>query len=139
MVLAILVLLWARATRTPWRDLGFVRPDSWARTIAAGVIFGVLFKIVMKAIVMPLFGVEPANPAFQYLIGNTAALPGILWTVIVGAGFAEEVVFRGFLFERFGKLIGTAPVAKIVTVVVTAALFAAASGDALAGTALGTK
>lgn len=125
MILAILVLLWARATRTPWRDLGFVRPASWAQTILAGIIFGVALKIVMKAIVMPLFGAEPANPAFQYLIGNTAALPGILWTVIVSAGFGEEVVFRGFLFERLGKLIGTSVAARAVTVLVTSTLFAA--------------
>jgi membrane protease YdiL (CAAX protease family) len=125
LILAILVLLWARATRTPWRDLGFVRPASWTRTILTGIAFGVFLKIVLKAIVMPLFGAEPANPAFQYLIGNTAALPGILWTVIVSAGFGEEVVFRGFLFERFGKLIGRSAAAKITTVIVTSALFAA--------------
>jgi membrane protease YdiL (CAAX protease family) len=126
LILAILVLLWARATRTPWRNLGFVRPASWPRTIAIGVAFGIAFKIVMKAVVMPLFGAEPANPAFQYLIGNTAALPGILWTVIVSAGFGEEVVFRGFLFERLGKLIGTGPAAKMAMVLISTALFAAA-------------
>lgn len=125
MILAILVLLWARATRTPWRALGFVRPASWPLTIAAGIAFGVALKIVMKSLVMPLFGAEPANPAFQYLVGNTAALPGILWTVIVSAGFGEEVVFRGFLFERLGKLIGRGVAAKTLTVIVTSALFAA--------------
>jgi membrane protease YdiL (CAAX protease family) len=124
-ILAILVLLWARATRTPWRDLGFVRPANWARTVAAGILFGSAFKLVMKAVVMPLFGAEAANPAFQYLIGNTAALPGILWTVVFSAGFGEEVFFRGFLFERLGKLLGSSVVAKTVIVAATTIPFAA--------------
>jgi membrane protease YdiL (CAAX protease family) len=28
--------------------------------------------------------------------------------MIVGAGLGEETVFRGYLFERFGKLFGMA-------------------------------
>src|SRR5215470_5678114 len=51
---AILVLLWARLTRTPWRDLGYVPPRSWTRDIAVGILFGGVFKFVMKALVMPL-------------------------------------------------------------------------------------
>ena len=30
----------------------------------------------------------------------------MLFAVIVGAGFGEETVFRGYLFERLGKLFG---------------------------------
>ena len=37
---AILVLLWAGLSHTPWRELGFVRPKSWARTVVAGLLFG---------------------------------------------------------------------------------------------------
>ena len=29
---AILVLLWARRSRTPWPEIGYVRPRSWIRT-----------------------------------------------------------------------------------------------------------
>ena len=29
--------------------------------------------------------------------------------MIVGAGFGEETIFRGYLFERLGKLFGTGP------------------------------
>src|SRR5215468_7000691 len=56
---AILVLGWARVTRTPWREIGFVAPRSWPRAVAVGILFGVAFKFVMKALVMPLFGAAP--------------------------------------------------------------------------------
>ena len=122
-VSAVLVLLWAWRSRTPWREIGYVRPRSWARTVAIGIALGVAFKFVMKAIVMPLLGADPINQAFHYLVGNTAALPAILYAVIVGAGFGEETVFRGWMFERFGKLFGHGARAKTLIVLITAVWF----------------
>jgi membrane protease YdiL (CAAX protease family) len=120
---AVLVLVWAWRSRTPWREIGYVRPASWARTLAAGIAFGIAFKFLMKAIVMPLLGADPINQAFHYLAGNRAALPGILDAVILGAGFGEETVFRGYLFERFGKLLGHGVWAKTLIVLITAGWF----------------
>ena len=45
---------------------------------------------------------------------------------LFGAGFGEETVFRGFFFERLGKLLGTRPAALAATVVLTSGLFALA-------------
>ena len=42
----------------------------------------------------------------------------------IGAGFGEETVFRGYLFERLGKLFGTGNGAKAAIVLLTATLFA---------------
>ena len=39
------------------------------------------------------------------------------------AGLGEETVFRGYLFERLGKLLGASLSAKIVTVLITASIF----------------
>ena len=120
---AILALVWAWLSRTPWRDLGFVRPLSWARTIIVWAVFGVALKFAMKSIVMPLFGAPPVNQAFHYLAGNTAAIPWMLYVIIVGAGFGEEVIFRGWAFERLGKIFGSAGWAKALVVVLTSAWF----------------
>jgi CAAX protease family protein len=122
---ALLVLAWARRSRTPWSEIGFARPRSWIGPITAGIVFGAAFKIVMKAIVMPLLGADPVNQAYHYLAGNTAALPEMMFATIVGAGFGEEVVYRGYLFERLGKLFGSGAVARTAIVVLTSALFAA--------------
>jgi len=120
---AVLVLVWAHRSGTPWRAIGYVRPASWGRSLAAGIVFGVAFKLLMKAIVMPLLGAEAINPAYHYLAGNRAALPGALYAMIVGAGFGEETLFRGYLFERLGKLFGPSLGARAWTVVLAAGLF----------------
>lgn len=120
---ALLVLAWAWRSGTPWREIGFSRPRSWVMTILAGIAFGVAFKLAMKALVMPLLGAPPVNPAFHYLAGNTAALPGALYLIVVGAGFGEEVFFRGFLFERLGRLLGPSWPAQAAIVLVTSLWF----------------
>jgi len=121
---AILVLVWVRSSHTPWHEIGYVHPKSWTRDLAIGVALGIAFKLLMKAIVMPSLGAPPINQAFHYLAGNRAALPGAAYAMIVGAGFGEETVFRGFLFERFGKLLGSGRWAKTLTVLLTSAGFA---------------
>jgi membrane protease YdiL (CAAX protease family) len=120
---AILVLVWAKGSRTPWREIGYVRPRSWVGNLAIGIAFGSAFKLLMKAIVMPLLGADPINQAYHYLAGNRAAVPGFLFAVIVGAGFGEETVFRGYMFERFGKLFGHGVGAKTLIVLLTSIWF----------------
>lgn len=131
---AVLVLVWARLSRTPWREIGYVRPRSWTVSLIVGIAFGVAFKFVMKALVMPLFGAAPVNPAYHFLAGNRAALPVAAWAMLV-AGFGEETVFRGYMFERLGKLLGPGRSAKIAIVLITSTLFGLAHyvGQGLTG------
>ena len=123
---AVLVLIWASVSGTPWRDLGFVRPRHGAIDLVIALVAGVLFKILMKALVMPLLGFGAVNSTYHYLSGNTAALLVTLLWVIVGGGFGEELIWRGFLFERLGAFLGPRAHAKLVIVVVTSILFALA-------------
>ena len=120
---AVLVLAWARRSRTPWREIGYVRPVNWILTVAGGIAFGIAFKFLMKMIVMQLLGADPINQAFHYLAGNPAALPGILYAVTLGAGFGEETMFRGYMFERLGKLFGSGAGAKTSIVLLTSVWF----------------
>jgi uncharacterized protein len=122
---AIFALVWARESRTPWSDLGFVRPRNWILAVTTGIVFGVTFKLVMKTIVMPLLGAPAINPTYHFLVGNTAALPGIIFVMIVVAGFGEETLFRGYMFERLGKLLGSSAVATTFIVVLTSVIFGA--------------
>lgn len=122
----ILVLAWVWITKTPWRDIGFSRPPSWTAEISVGIVGGIALKLALKAVIMPLLGAAPANATYHFLVGNSAALPGMILTVIILAGFGEEVVFRGFLFERLGQLIGPRPHASTVIVLVSSALFSLA-------------
>jgi hypothetical protein len=45
---AILVLVWARLSHTPLREIGYVRPKSWIRSLVTGIVLGIAFKVVMK-------------------------------------------------------------------------------------------
>jgi uncharacterized protein len=121
---AILVLAWVSLSHTPWREIGYVRPRGWIRTIAVGIVFGITFKFAMKAIVMPMFGAPPINQAYHWVSGNAAALPYMFFLLIVAAGFGEETLFRGWMFERLGKLFGSSVWATSAIIVITAAIFA---------------
>jgi len=123
---AVLALVWVVLSRTPWREIGYVRPQSWTRVIILGILFGVAFKFLMKAVIMPLLGAPPVNQTYHFLAGNTAALPGMLFVVIIKAGVGEETYFRGWMFERLGKLLGSSAWAKTFIVLFTSALFALA-------------
>jgi uncharacterized protein len=120
---AIFVLIWVWRSRTPWKDIGYVRPRNWVATIVVGITLGVALKLVMKAVVMPLLGAPAINQAFNYLSGNTAALPAAIFAMIVVAGFGEETLFRGFMFERLGKLLGTSAWARATIVLFTSIWF----------------
>ena len=120
---ALIVLLWAWRSHTPWGALGFVRPKSWVLTVLGGIVFGVAFKFLMKAIVMPLLGADPVNQAYHYLAGNKAALPGAIYAFIVAAGFGEEVVYRGFFFAQLRKTFGTGPATQAMIISIGASLF----------------
>lgn len=132
---ALLVLGWAAASRTPLAALGLAWDRRALVLIAVGLALGVMLKLAMKALVMPLFGADPVNHAYHALAHNSAALPGAVFSMIVAAGFGEELSFRGFAFERLGRLLGTHPAAKALAVLFTSAWFAWAhyAGQGIAG------
>ena len=53
---SVLVLAWAKLSRTPWRELGFAQPRSWVRVLLIGIAIGVILKLLLKTVVMPLLG-----------------------------------------------------------------------------------
>ena len=99
-------------------------PKRWLRTTILGIVFGGALKIGVKAIVMPMLGADPANRTYHYLAGDSAAAVVMALYILV-ASFNEETVFRGFVFERLGKLLGSNRPAKIATVLISSAWFAA--------------
>lgn len=120
---ALIVLLWAHLARIPLSALGFRRPRSWTATLLIGLGLGVALKLLMKSVVMPLLGADPINRHYHFLTHNPAALPWALYAMVVGAGFGEETVYRGYLFERMGRLWGTGRGGKTATVLVSSLLF----------------
>jgi hypothetical protein len=66
---AILALVWVQWSRTPWREIGYVRPRSWTRTVALGIVFGIAFKFLMKVIVYGCSRRVRSHRARDYLLG----------------------------------------------------------------------
>ena len=122
---AVLVLWWAAGTRTPWRSLGLVRPERALLSLSAAALLGIAFKLAMKSLVMPLLHADPINQAYHYLAHNKPALPEMIFDIIVGAGIGEEIVYRGFFFERFRTFFGTGRVAQVAIVLAGAVIFGA--------------
>ena len=120
---ALGVLAWAWLSRTPWRELGFRWPEHRWRAALLGIGSGVVFKLAMKALVMPLLGADPINRAYHFLAGNTAQALLAIPMMIVFAGFGEETYFRGYLFERGRKLLGNGVAATVAVVLATALFF----------------
>ena len=120
---AVLVLGWVRLSRTPWREIGYVRPRNWIASIAIGLTLGIALKFLLKAIVMPLLGADPINWAYHSWAGNRAMLPVAIWACLA-AGWGEETLFRGFMFERLGRLFPPGIGAKIAIVLITSVWFA---------------
>jgi CAAX protease family protein len=120
---AVLALVWAKLSRTPWREIGYVRPKSWMGGLSVGIALGVALKFLLKSVVMPLLGANPINLTYHNLVGNTAMAVPFIFVLIVKAGWGEETFFRGYLFERLGKLLGRSPGAKVATVLATSMFF----------------
>jgi membrane protease YdiL (CAAX protease family) len=119
---AILVLGWVRLSHTPWHEIGYVRPRNWIATVAIGLVLGIALKFLLKAIVMPLLGADPINWAYHSWAGNRALLPAGIWACLV-AGWGEVTIFRGYMFERMGKLFPPGTGAKIAIVLITSVWF----------------
>ena len=119
---AVLVLAWVLLSHTAWGEIGFIKPGNWMVTIVGGFAFGIAFKFLMKAIILPLCGADPVNQAYHFLTGNKALFPMAILTMFI-VGFAEETVFRGFMFERLGKLIGPGFLKKPLIILITSAWF----------------
>lgn len=116
-ITAVLVFLWVWLSRTPLSEIGFVRPQSWVGVIVLGILTGVIAKLVMKAIVMPYFGAPPTNPILAPLEGNLEATLIESAQMIVLAGLAEEIAFRGFMFNRLQAAFGTSTFARLLMIV----------------------
>jgi len=123
---ALIVLGWTRTAGRPFSSLGLTRyRPGLALSVIAGFVFGALFKLATKAIVMPLLGAPAVNQTYHYLAGNPGALPGIIALVLVSGAFGEEVVYRGFLFDRARASWGSSTVTLVNALMISTVLFAA--------------
>lgn len=122
-IAAAFVFVWLWLSRTPMREIGLARPESWVAVLVLGIAAGVGAKLLMKAVVMPYFGAPPTNPMLAPLEGDMQAALIASLEMIILAGFAEEIVFRGFLFNRLQTAFGTGWFARAAMIAGVALFF----------------
>ncbi|HST29930.1 MAG TPA: type II CAAX endopeptidase family protein [Chthoniobacterales bacterium] len=115
-------LIWFRGERLA--DIGLKRPQSWPRTIGIGVAFA---AISFAAIYLSeRAGFHRELSRFAGLQGNLRLTLVAAFYVLLGAGFYEEFMFRGFLMQSLAMFFGGRRAALWLALVIQALLFGAA-------------
>ncbi|MFL6520858.1 MAG: CPBP family intramembrane glutamic endopeptidase [Chthoniobacterales bacterium] len=120
-VLFFFVWFWLRLRGDTVATIGLAKPNSWKRSIAGGVMLAAaLFTAVY---LLERAGVRRDLSAFIRFKGDLEFTVYQVVGVMIGAGFGEEFLLRGFLFQRFAMLFGGSKPAWAIACVIQAALF----------------
>lgn len=122
-IAGLLVLIWAWLSYTPLRELGLKRPGSWLGVLVIGIVTGVALKVAMKSVLLPYLGAPAVNPAFQHMHGDLNAFLLVVPDLIIFAGFCEELIFRGYLINRWQAAVGRSALSGVGAILITAAIF----------------
>ncbi len=109
-----------QAHEAPWRAMGLGRFPGWLRQAGLGIAIGV--GLIVLAVICIVIAGEVREVGFV-LNRRTVVLAAVELFVLATAAMGEELVFRGYPFQRL--LEGTRPV---LAVAVMSALFAVAHG-----------
>lgn len=123
----LVVWLWLRKSGTMREALGLLPIASWPHTLGLALLAtgGTLAIFAIGGSLVQSVGLEP--PQVGDVLAWATASPGLfaLWIVAVawlGAGFGEEVLWRGFLMDRLSRLPGVGG-SMTVALLVQAAIF----------------
>jgi len=118
-VLIACVLIWFRRERLA--DIGLKRPQSWLRTFLIGILIA---AIVFAGIYFSeKAGFHRDLSRFAALKGNLILTVCAVVYVIIGAGFYEEFMFRGFIMQGLAMFFGGSRGAWAAALIIQGALF----------------
>jgi len=124
------ILAWLRMRGESLADYGLFAPKSWGAVLGVAVaclFFMYAYMIVVNPLVLkllkPWIGSGVNLTRFDGLKNNSGLYFEILPMVWLSAGFTEEFLFRGFLFNRLLMILGRGPLSFVVAAIIQAALF----------------
>ncbi|MGE0595027.1 MAG: CPBP family intramembrane glutamic endopeptidase [Hyphomonadaceae bacterium] len=123
-VLAAWALIRARGERLS--AIGLRAPQNWP--LCLGIAIGFAAALYAISLGLEASGVRRDLSSFAALHSNLALTMAAIGYALVGAGFGEEFVFRGFLMRSLAGGLGDGRVAWIAAAVVQAVLFGFAHG-----------
>ena len=120
-VFLVFIWFWLRLRGDSVATIGLKKPRGWLLSIVGGaVVAAVLFIAVY---LLERAGFRRDMSAFGAFKGNLQFTLYQLAGIIIGAGFGEEFLFRGFLFQRLAMLFGGTNVAWGIACLIQALLF----------------
>ena len=102
-------------------DIGLKRPTSWPRTIVVGVVLAALMFVGIY--LSEKAGFHRDLSRFAALQGNLSLTLFMIFYVLVGAGFYEEFMYRGFLMQSLAMCFGGTRVAWAIACAIKGVLF----------------
>jgi uncharacterized protein len=112
-------LIWLRRERLA--DIGLRRPQSWPRVLIVGIAIAAVVFVAIH--VSEKAGYHRDLSRFRALQGNLELTLITVVYVIIGAGFYEEFMFRGFLMQGFAMFFGGSRTAWIASLIIQGVLF----------------
>lgn len=117
--------VWIR--RIGWSGVGLKRPADWGRTLLFGTLIGAAYQIFSLFVLTPiLYRLTNTNldlSQFSEIQGSIANL--VLWLAVswTFGAFGEELIYRGYIFNRISDLIGNTKLSVVVSVLISSAFF----------------
>lgn len=102
-------------------DVGLKRPASWMRTFMIGIGLAAIVFIAMY--LSEKAGFRRDLSKFKDVQGNLELAAFGVFYALIGAGFYEEFMFRGFLMQGFAMLFGAGRGPWIVACILQGILF----------------
>ena len=110
-----------------WRDVGLKLDQPFQKLLVIGVVVGIgmeaLELFATQPLLSKLLDKGPDLDEFRRLIGNTQLLIIALALAWVLAAFGEEMVWRGYLLNRFADVFGRSTSAWIASAILISLLF----------------
>jgi membrane protease YdiL (CAAX protease family) len=114
-------LIWFRSERLA--DIGLKRPKNWPRTVTIGIFLAAILLIGIY--LSEKAGFHRDLSRFAALQGNLVLTSIVVFYVLIGAGFYEEFMFRGFLMQSLAMFFGGSRAAWSVALIIQGILFGA--------------
>jgi CAAX protease family protein len=117
----VFIWFWLRLRGDNVATIGLKKPLNWPLSILTGVVVAAM--LFMAVYLLERAGFRRDMSAFAIFKGNLEFTLYQLAGIIIGAGFGEEFLFRGFLFQRLAMLFGGTKVGWSTACAIQAILF----------------
>ncbi|NAS30775.1 CPBP family intramembrane metalloprotease [Flavobacteriaceae bacterium R38] len=117
-----------RFRKTTRNELGLSKPESWIKTIGFSIGLTILILSLFMLIINPMiFEWFPAETKdlnrFNTLEGNEGMLILMILSAWITAGFAEEMIWRGYIMKNIALLLGNNNLSWIISLLASSVVF----------------